>query len=394
MAEPETTPWNVPNALTAFRIVLVPLFAWMLLAHPDDPGWRVGTAALFTVAILTDTLDGYLARKHNIVTKFGKLADPIADKALTGMALIGLSIIGELPWWVTIVILVREWGITVMRFAMLRYGVMAAGRGGKIKTVLQAVAIILYLLPLATVAPWAHVVAMIVMGAAFLITVLSGLDYVREAVRIRRQHADLVSGGSAAAVLAALRRRSETLATAESLTGGLVGYLLTSVPGASESYVGGVISYATRLKSTLAGVDPTTLAEHGPVDARTAAEMAIGVCRTCQADWGLATTGVAGPDPQDGHPAGEVYVAVAHPADGLVRVEALRLSGDRQAIRDAAATAALDLLLTAGWRRSPSRADPDSPIGDLSVVRSGVVGGAGYSLRMPIRIPGEAGAPA
>ena len=188
MAEPETTPWNVPNALTAFRILLVPLFAWMLLSHPDDPWWRVGTAALFTVAILTDTLDGYLARKHNIVTKFGKLADPIADKALTGMALIGLSIIGELPWWVTIVILVREWGITVMRFAMLRYGVMAAGRGGKIKTVLQAVAIILYLLPLATVAPWAHVVAMIVMGAAFLITVLSGLDYVREAVRIRRQH--------------------------------------------------------------------------------------------------------------------------------------------------------------------------------------------------------------
>jgi CDP-diacylglycerol--glycerol-3-phosphate 3-phosphatidyltransferase len=188
MAEPETTPWNVPNALTTFRIVLVPLFAWMLLSHPDDPWWRVGTAALFTLAILTDTLDGYLARKHNIVTKFGKLADPIADKALTGMALIGLSIIGELPWWVTIVILVREWGITVMRFAMLRYGVMAAGRGGKIKTVIQAVAIILYLLPLSTIAPWTHVVAVIVMGAALLITVLSGLDYVREAVRTRRQH--------------------------------------------------------------------------------------------------------------------------------------------------------------------------------------------------------------
>jgi nicotinamide-nucleotide amidase len=150
----------------------------------------------------------------------------------------------------------------------------------------------------------------------------------------------------AAAVLAELRRRSETLATAESLTGGLVGHLLTSVPGASKSYLGGVISYATRLKATLSGVDPTTLAEHGPVDARTAAEMALGVCRTCQSDWGLATTGVAGPDPQDGHPAGEVYVAVAHPADGFVRVEALRLSGDRQAIRDAAASEALGLLLS------------------------------------------------
>ena len=151
---------------------------------------------------------------------------------------------------------------------------------------------------------------------------------------------------SATAVLTVLRRRSETLATAESLTGGLVGTRLTSVPGASASYVGGVITYATRLKSTLTGVDPTTLAEHGPVDARTAAEMAIGVCRTCQADWGLATTGVAGPDPQDGHPAGEVYIAIAHPGGGFVRVEALRLSGDRQAIRDAAATEALALLLS------------------------------------------------
>ena len=188
MAEPETTPWNVPNALTTFRIVLVPLFAWMLLSYPDHPWWRLSTAALFTLAILTDTLDGYLARKHNIVTKFGKLADPIADKALTGMALIGLSIIDELPWWVTIVILVREWGITVMRFAMLRYGVMAAGRGGKIKTVIQAVAIILYLLPLNAIAPWTHLVAICVMGAALAVTVLTGLDYVREAVRTRRQH--------------------------------------------------------------------------------------------------------------------------------------------------------------------------------------------------------------
>ena len=156
-----------------------------------------------------------------------------------------------------------------------------------------------------------------------------------------------MSDGSAAAVLVALQRRSESLATAESLTGGLVGHRLTSVPGASVSYLGGVISYATRLKSTLAGVEPATLAEYGPVAARTAAEMATGVCRTCLADWGLATTGVAGPDPQDGHPAGEVYIGVAHPADGLVRVQALQLSGDRQAIREAAAAAALDLLLLA-----------------------------------------------
>jgi CDP-diacylglycerol---glycerol-3-phosphate 3-phosphatidyltransferase len=184
MAEPETSPWNVPNALTAFRIILVPIFAWMLLVHPDEPGWRFLSAAIFSVAILTDTLDGYLARKHNIITRLGKLADPIADKALTGMAFIGLSIIGELPWWVTVTILVREWGITIMRFVVLRYGVMAAGRGGKIKTVTQAVAVIMYLLPLPD---QAHLVAVIVMAIAWVITIVTGLDYVREALRLRRR---------------------------------------------------------------------------------------------------------------------------------------------------------------------------------------------------------------
>jgi CDP-diacylglycerol---glycerol-3-phosphate 3-phosphatidyltransferase len=183
MAEPETSPWNLPNALTTFRIVLVPIFAWMLLTHPQQPWWRVLTAVTFSVAILTDLLDGHLARKHNIITRFGKLADPIADKALTGMAFIGLSIIGELSWWVTVTILVREWGITALRFVVLRYGVMAAGRGGKIKTVTQAIAVIMYLLPLPGPA---HIVAMIVMAVAWVITMATGLDYVREALRLRR----------------------------------------------------------------------------------------------------------------------------------------------------------------------------------------------------------------
>jgi len=182
-SDAETSSWNVPNALTALRIVLVPVFAWMLLAHPDQAGWRVGTAAVFLAAILTDSLDGHLARRYNLITRFGKLADPIADKALTGMAFIGLSVVDELWWWVTITMLVREWGITVMRFVVLRYGVMAAGRGGKTKTVAQAVAVILYLLPLPG---WAHAVAVVVMAIAFLLTMLTGLDYVRDAVRLRR----------------------------------------------------------------------------------------------------------------------------------------------------------------------------------------------------------------
>ena len=187
LAEPTTqrqsSAWNLPNALTALRIVAVPLFGWMLLAHPHEPGWRLATTGVFAGAILTDYLDGYLARKHNLITPFGKLADPIADKALTGMAFVGLSIIGELWWWVTITILVREWGITIMRFFVLRYGVMAAGRGGKIKTVLQSVAVGLYLLPLPD---WVHPIEVVVMLAALIVTVLTGLDYIRDAVRLRR----------------------------------------------------------------------------------------------------------------------------------------------------------------------------------------------------------------
>ena len=186
--EAAVSPWNVPNALTVLRIILVPVFGWMLLAHPDDTGWRIATAVLFAVGIGTDSLDGHLARKYNLITSFGKLADPIADKALTGMAFIGLSIIGELWWWVTIVILVREWGITIMRFVMLRYGVMAAGRGGKIKTVVQAAALIIALLPLPG---WALPISWTVMGAALIMTVVTGIDYVLEARRVR-------AGGSSA----------------------------------------------------------------------------------------------------------------------------------------------------------------------------------------------------
>jgi CDP-diacylglycerol---glycerol-3-phosphate 3-phosphatidyltransferase len=175
--------WNIPNALTAFRLVLVPLFAFVLLSHPDDPEWRIASTVIFVLAIFTDFLDGRIARRYNIITTFGKLADPIADKALTGMAFIGLSIIGELWWWVTIVILVREWGITLLRFVVLRYGVMAARKGGKIKTVLQSVALGLMLLPLPH---WLLPVAWVVMGAAFVVTVVTGADYLLEANRMRR----------------------------------------------------------------------------------------------------------------------------------------------------------------------------------------------------------------
>ena len=147
----------------------------------------------------------------------------------------------------------------------------------------------------------------------------------------------------AASILSELSRRGQTLASAESLTGGMVGALLTDIPGASANYLGGVISYATRLKATLAGVDHATLAELGPVAERTAAEMARGVAERCNADWGLAITGVAGPEPQNGHQVGQVFVAVSHPASRALHVEELSLHGDRATIRRQAASAALEL---------------------------------------------------
>ncbi|MAU82899.1 MAG: CDP-diacylglycerol--glycerol-3-phosphate 3-phosphatidyltransferase [Gordonia sp.] len=176
---------NIANALTVFRIVLVPVFIVALfLGGGHDTGWRIAAAVIFGIAAITDRYDGRLARERGLVTDFGKMVDPIADKALIGSALVGLSILGDLSWWVTIVILIRELGVTALRFWVLRHGVIPASRGGKLKTLLQAVAIGLYLLPLAGL--W-HVAAAVTMGTAVIATVFTGGDYVWQALVLRRR---------------------------------------------------------------------------------------------------------------------------------------------------------------------------------------------------------------
>ncbi len=182
------SPWNVANVLTIVRILLAPVFVVLLAADDGADGpLRYAAAARFIVAIATDGVDGHIARSRNLVTDLGKLLDPIADKVLTGAALVMLSVLGELPWWVTIVILVRELGITAYRFAVLRDRVVAASRGGKLKTVAQAVAISVALLPLwDVVGDGMHVVNTVLMSIAFVLTVLSGLDYMRQALRAER----------------------------------------------------------------------------------------------------------------------------------------------------------------------------------------------------------------
>jgi CDP-diacylglycerol--glycerol-3-phosphate 3-phosphatidyltransferase len=179
---------NIANALTVARLILVPVFVALLLT--GGVAGRIAACVVFGVASVTDFLDGELARRRSLITDFGKIADPIADKALTGSALVVLSWMGDLPWWVTGVILFRELAVTGLRFWVIHHGVIAASRGGKAKTVLQVIAIGLYILP----GPFG-VVRQVVMAAALIVTVVTGADYVARAMRLRRSAAH---GGPAA----------------------------------------------------------------------------------------------------------------------------------------------------------------------------------------------------
>ncbi|MBD3144299.1 CDP-diacylglycerol--glycerol-3-phosphate 3-phosphatidyltransferase [Microbispora bryophytorum] len=171
--------WNIANVLTIARLAIVPVFIVFLFVEGE--GWRLAALGVFLLASLTDQLDGWLARKYALVTDFGKIADPIADKALIGAALLSLSYLGEVPWWVTVVIIAREAGVTLLRFLVIRHGVIPASYGGKVKTVLQIVAIALYIVPgVPDLIRWAA------MGLALVVTVGTGADYVVRAVRLRQ----------------------------------------------------------------------------------------------------------------------------------------------------------------------------------------------------------------
>ncbi len=190
--QPGPSPWNIANLLTGTRIAAVPGFVATLLHDQGlDASWRIAAFLIFVIAVATDRLDGELARRRGLVTNFGKIADPIADKLLIGSALIGLSILSEVAWWVTVVILVREVGITVLRLVVLRRLVISASRGGKLKTFLQGAAISLYLLPLTG---WMQFVAGFLLALAVVVTVVTGFDYLRRVWRLR-SHAAVADPG-------------------------------------------------------------------------------------------------------------------------------------------------------------------------------------------------------
>ena len=175
---------NIANLLTLLRLVLVPVFAvFLFMDGGDSTGWRIAAWAVFALASFTDRIDGDIARKRGLVTEVGKVMDPIADKALIGTALVGLSVLGELAWWVTVIVLVREIGVTLLRFWVIRHGIILASRGGKVKTLLQTFAIGLYVLPLSG---WLHTASQVLMGVAVVVTVVTGIDYVARALTLRQ----------------------------------------------------------------------------------------------------------------------------------------------------------------------------------------------------------------
>ncbi|MEZ5094299.1 CDP-diacylglycerol--glycerol-3-phosphate 3-phosphatidyltransferase [Nocardioides sp.] len=195
----EVSNLNLPNVLTTLRILMVPVFGWALLQEGGDSIlWRCVAFVIFVAAMITDKIDGDIARARNLVTNFGKIADPIADKAITGMAFIGLSLVGDIWWWVTIVVLVREWSVTLLRLSILKHVVLQANQSGKIKTTLQAVALAGLCLPLphgdahggafdrfGTVGEVLFYLAQVMLAGAVVMTLWSGYEFFRDVWRQR-----------------------------------------------------------------------------------------------------------------------------------------------------------------------------------------------------------------
>ena len=306
---------------------------------------RWAAAVVFIVATLTDRVDGDIARRRGLITNFGKIADPIADKTLMGMAFVGLSVLGELPWWVTVVVLVREWGVTVLRFFVIRHGVMPAGRGGKVKTTLQFFGLLLFTLPLSSFSgadTWT-LVAEVIVGLAVVVTVVTGLDIAVKAAAAapdERAVGDEAGppGGQAGMTERRRRRRwwppwsrpDAPSATAESLTGGLV-CARADRRARSVRRGRGERWWPTRPSSrrSCSGSTPTCSPPAARSRPRWPARWRPAYAACSAPTSASPRPGVAGPDPQDGHPVGTVFVAVA--AEGRVLVRELALTGDRAA---------------------------------------------------------------
>ena len=379
MADGKAKVWTPSNVITIVRIFLVPVFVAALLA--PWPEWfgdsvsslndwkRIVAAGIFVLISCTDWLDGYLARSRNEVTDFGKFMDPLADKILVASALISLVELGSLPTWVVLVILSREFIVSGVRMMAASKGVViAASMLGKFKTVFQMIAIVLFTIKDShmvgsfgeAMSDVLWVVSWAIMLIALGLTIASMIDYLvkaREVIGFGPAPNDKATSTpsalsapdderlseKAACVIDAARNDGMTLSVAESLTGGMIGAALTSVPGSSEAFNGGVVSYTNAVKSKVLSVDAETLAADGAVCERVACEMAEGSRLLTGSDIAVAVTGIAGPGGEEpGKPVGTVWVGVST----AVGAHATRhqFEGDRDSVRRLTASAALDAL--------------------------------------------------
>ena len=361
--------WTPSNIITITRILLVPVFVAALLAPwPEWFGmnaafsndWKsIIAAGIFVLISCTDWLDGYLARSRNEITDFGKFMDPLADKILVAAALISLVELGQLPTWVVLIILAREFIVSGVRMMAASKGVViAASMLGKFKTVFQMIAIVMFTTKGShmigdfseALADKLWVVSWIVMLIALGLTIASMVDYL---VKAR----DLIGFGPAAGTEAVVEERSLAeqvvdrardegvkIATAESLTGGYIGATITAVAGSSDVFLGGVMSYASDVKRDVLSVDEGVIAHDGVVSERCAMQMADGVRKLTGADIAVSVTGIAGPGGgEPGKPVGTVWMGVSTVND--TKAQQFEFSGDRDDVRRQTVEAALGAFL-------------------------------------------------
>lgn len=370
------------NVITITRILLVPVFVaaflapwpeWLGLPIAFSDNWKaIIAAAIFVIISATDWLDGYLARSRNEVTDFGKFMDPLADKILVTAALICLVELGDLPTWVVLIILAREFIVSGVRMMAASKGtVIAASMVGKFKTVFQMIAIVLFAVKRSYMVGtlgeafgdflWSF--SWIIMLIALALTIASMVDYLvkaREVIGLGSlsasgKHEPLPSDAASlriqaeelsGTVIESAKDKGLLIATAESLTGGMIGSLLTSVPGSSAVYKGGVVSYTNAVKEALLEVNEETLQDFGAVSEQTAEQMAKGARLSIGADVAVSVTGLAGPDGDEfGNPVGTVWVGVST-ADATQANNHL-FTGDRETIRLQTSIAALEAILDA-----------------------------------------------
>lgn len=334
---------NLPNKLTILRTILVPVFI-ICYVIPFVPCNEYIAAGIFIFASLTDFFDGYLARKHNLITNFGKFMDPLADKMLVNSALICMLVIPGNPvkLWVVIIIIMRDFIINGFRLvASDNNVVIAADYWGKVKTTVQMIMIIVVILDFDNV--FFNILEQILIYASVILTVLSLIDCLYKNRHVLSDDNTANGDISNKAVTKKLIEKNITIAVAESCTGGMISSEIVDVPGSSSIMKQSVVTYCNDAKKSILGVSEETINSYTEVSGQAAIEMANGVSKWAGSDIGVSVTGFAGPDSgNEEQPAGLVYIGIYYNND--VRAYKYLFEGSRNEVRKQACNKAFELI--------------------------------------------------